>query len=122
MPAGHQQGHEGELRCLIRLEHWRQQVALHVMHTQHRNAQPQANAVPGPAPTSSAPASPGPCGIGHAVDVAGGAAGVLQDLFNQWQGFAHMVARGQLRHHAAVFHMNIDLAKQCVGEQAAPVS
>ena len=73
-----------------------------------------------PAPTSSAPTRPGPGGIGHAVEVGGGQAGLGQGLADQRQQLAHVVAAGQLRHHAAVFGVQGDLAVDRVGAQAAP--
>ncbi len=61
------------------------------------------------------PDQAGPCRIGHATEVRGGHAGLLQGLPDQGQQLAHVVATGQFRHHAAVLGMQGDLAEEGMG-------
>ena len=65
------------------------------------------------------PGQPRPFGVGDALDVLQGAARFLQHLAGERQHAADMVARGQFRHHAAVFGVHRHLGMQGVGEQAA---
>src|SRR5690606_12382888 len=57
-------------------------------------------------------------GVRHPVQVRGRQTGLGQGLPDQAQQLAHVVAAGQLRHHAAVFGMQRDLAVDRLRKQA----
>ncbi len=58
------------------------------------------------------------CRVGHAVDVLAGTAGLRQAFIEQRQQLAHMVARGDFRHHAAVFGVDMGLRIEGMRQQA----
>ena len=117
MAAGDQQGDEGKRRRVV-FQQRCQQVALHVVYLHCRHAPgPGQAAADGAAHQQGADQS-GAGGEGDAVDVVRRAVGVRQHLADQRQGLAHMITRGQLRHHAAVVGVQGDLAVQGVGQQA----
>lgn len=56
-------------------------------------------------------------GVGNAFQVSTNLAGLSQHLIAQRQQLAHMVPRCQLRHHAAIVRVHIDLTEQGVRKQ-----
>lgn len=58
-------------------------------------------------------------GVSHGVHVVQGQAGVVQGLSGQGQYPPHVIAGGQLRHHAPIGLVHVDLRIQRMGQQAA---
>ena len=58
-------------------------------------------------------------GVGHRIHIGQWYAGLLQRAVQQWQQAADVIARGQLRHHAAIGVMQGHLRMQRMREQAA---
>ena len=71
------------------------------------------------APTSSAPARPGPCVNAIASMSPRAAPASVHHLFEQRQRAPDVIARRQFRHDAAVLAMHRDLRMQRVRKQAA---
>ena len=101
------------------LQQRRQQVALQVMHADGR--QPPAigqglrQRRAGQQRADQARARR----VGNAAEFSGAGPGRRQGLAHQRQQAAHVVARGQLRHDAAVEPVQVDLAVEAVRQQAA---
>jgi hypothetical protein len=119
VPAGHQQRDERELRRR-RFEHRREQVALHVVHADRGHAPGPGQAAPDAGAHEQRPDQPGAGRVGHPVELAGRGPGVGQHPFNQRQQLAHVIARGELRHHPAELGVQAHLAVERVREQAPP--
>ena len=60
----------------------------------------------------------GPLRVGDRIDVRKLAVGVVEDLLRQRQHPADVVARSQLRHHAAIVGMHAHLGVKRVSEQS----
>ena len=69
------------------------------------------------APTSSAPAEPRAGGVGDEIDILDPAVRLRERGAGKRQQAADVVARGELRHHAAVERVQLHLRVQRVGEQ-----
>ena len=67
-------------------------------------------------PTSSAMASPGPCVAATASSCAGEMPASRSAALRDGHKIFEMLARGQLRHHAAVFLVEFDLRGDGVGQ------
>ncbi|MNP26165.1 hypothetical protein D3C76_1190060 [compost metagenome] len=117
MAAGNQQGDERELRRLF-FQHRRQQVAFHMMHADRRHAPGERHGLGAGGADQQRPDQAGAGGIGDRIDVCGRTAGLVQHLADQRQHALDVVSRGELRHHAAVDAMQVDLTEQRVGQQA----
>ena len=118
MAAGDQQGDEGEGRRLF-FQHGRQQVALHVVHADRRDAPGEGQGLGAGGAHQQGADQTGTGGVGDGLDLRNLGARLAQHLADQWQHALDVVARGQLRHHAAVDAMQVDLAEQGIGQQAA---
>jgi len=118
MPARDQQGHERRLRRVF-FQQRGQQVAFHVVHADRRDAQRPGHGPGGGSTHQQGADQAGAGGIGHPAQVRRSQPGLGQGLAHQRQQLAHMVATGQFRHHAAVVGMQLDLAVQGMGQQAA---
>ena len=70
------------------------------------------------APTSSAPARPGPLRVGDPIEIVEPATGFGDHAFGQRHDAPDVVARRELGHHAAVGLVHRDLRVQRVREQA----
>ncbi len=116
--AGDQQGGKRELGS-IGLQHRRQQMALHVMHPYGRHAPAEGEAAAEGGPHQQRPDQAGAGGEGDAADVAAPNPRLRHRLPQQRHHPAHMVARGQFRHHPAVLGMQRHLAVEDVRQQAA---
>ena len=117
MAAAHQQRHEREVRTVL-FQHRRQQVPLHMVHRHRRQAPAVGQAAADAGAHQQRPGQPRAGGERHTVELLRGSAGLAHHLAHQRQQPAHMVAAGQLRHHAAVGGMHVDLAVQRLAEQA----
>ena len=117
MTTGHQQRHERK-RWRVRLQHGRQQVTFHMMHADGRHAPGPGQAAANRRTDQQRANQPRTTGIGDAIDRARRNACSTEDLVQQRQGFAYMIARGQFRHDAAILGVQRDLAVQGVREQA----
>jgi hypothetical protein len=62
---------------------------------------------------------PGPGGVGYGVQVGQALVRLAEHLLDQRNQLAHVVAGGELRHHAAVVGVQFHLAVQRVGQQPA---
>ncbi len=94
-------------------------MAFQVVHAEHRLVQRQAQAAGDRGAHQQGPGQARALGVGDRVDVGERHVGLGQRLLQQGDGAPDMVARGQLRHHAAVLLVHGDLGMQGVGEQAA---
>ncbi len=117
MPAGHQQRHERETRRRGR-EQRRQQVTFQVMHRQRRHAQRHPERLGHTRPHQQRPGQPWSGRVGNGVDVAHLEAARLQGFAQKQRQAADVVPGRQLRHHAAVGRMQIDLRVQTMGKKA----
>ena len=117
VPAGDQQGDEGK-GGRIGLEHGRQQMAFHVVHRHRRHAKTEGQAAADGRPHQQRADEAGAGGVGHAFDIAQRQAGAGEHLPHQRQGLAHVIPRGQLRHHPAELGVQGHLAVEGVGQQA----
>jgi len=94
-------------------------MGFHVMHADARDAQPAGEPLGDPRADHPGADETGPGRIGDAVDIGRSQPGAGQHLGHQRQDAAHVVPRGQFRHHAAVGAVHVDLAVERVGEQTA---
>ena len=81
--------------------------------------QAKASAWAQEAPTNKGTDQPGTRGISDRIDLGRHAVSFSQHLTNQGQHALDVVTRGQLRHHPAIGTVQVDLAEQRVGQQAA---
>ncbi len=116
MPARDQQGHERRLRRVV-FHQRRQQVAFHVVHANRRHIQCPGQRARHPGTDQQGTNQARAGGVGHAIEFVDAHTGLAQGLTDQWQQLAHVVTAGQLRHHAAVFGMQRNLAVHRVGAQ-----
>ena len=113
MTAGYQQRDEGVIRVTV-FQHRRQQVALHMVHTQYRHSpSPGKRLRQGGAHHGGADQA-GARGVGDAVHFCAADACLGQHLIEQRQRLAHVVPRGELGHHATVFAVDLDLTVEGV--------
>jgi len=117
MAAGNQQRHERRLGR-IGFQQRRQQVAFHVVHADRRHAQRPGHRPRRRGTHQQRARQTRTGGIGDAAEIGRGQPGLGQGLAHQRQQLAHVVAAGQLGHHAAVVRVQLDLAVQGVGQQA----
>jgi small subunit ribosomal protein S21 len=89
------------------------------MHRNQRQSQRGGDSRGIGGPGQQGPDEAGSGGIGDAVEIAVAECRLLQRLPCQHAEAGDMVARCQLRHHAAVIGMHVRLAMQHVREQAA---
>ncbi len=59
----------------------------------------------------------GPGGIGDRVDLRGFTPGLIQHLADERQHAFDVITRGQLRNHATVHAVQVDLTEQRIGQQ-----
>jgi len=116
MAAGHQQGHERRLRRVV-LHQRRQQMAFHMVDSDGRHIQAPGQRTGHAGADQQRANQARASGIGHALDLGDGDAGLVQGLADQRQGLAHVVAAGQLGHHPAVFGVQRNLAVDGVRTQ-----
>ena len=116
--AGNQQGDERE-GGRIGFEQRREQVAFEMVDADDRHLEREAQRGGNAGADQQRPGQPRPFGIGDGLDIVQGAAGLLQDLPGQRQHAPDVVARGEFRHHPAVFGVHRHLGVQRMGEQAA---
>jgi len=116
--ARDQQGQEREFR-LARLQHRRQQMPFQVVHRDQSG--PRGRRQPGGKGAAHQQGSDQSRagGVGDAVDILPFQAGGVEGFRHQGVDAASMVARRQLRHHAAVFGVHRRLAVQDVRQQPA---
>ena len=57
----------------------------------------------------------------HGVDVLTGTSCLLQSLFRQGRDALHMLAGGNLRHHAAIQSMKVRLRRNGIGQHLAAI-
>ncbi len=81
--------------------------------------QAQARLRPKADPTSRAPIKPGPAVKATPSMESLDKPGLVEDLTDQGEGLADMVAGGELRHHAAELGVDLDLTVDGMSEQSA---
>ncbi len=113
--ARDQQRQERERRRLV-LQHRRQQMALHVVNRHDRAIPGQSQAGGHAAPDHQRSHEPGSCRVGDHVRPLD--AGLVEYRLHQRQQHADVIARGNLRHHAAIDGVRVDLAVKRVRHQA----
>ena len=116
--AGNQQSDERELWRLL-FEHWRQEMPFHVMHAQGWNAPGKGQRLSAGSAHQQRPDQTRTRGVRNGVDFGGDTVRFSQHLADQRQHTLDVVTRSQLRYNPAVRAMQVDLAEQCVGQQAA---
>ncbi len=102
-----------------RFERRRQQVALEVVHPDHRRAQRVAQRARHAGAHQQRPDQAGSRRIGNPVNGLQRKSGLRQGLFDHRQEARDVVARGQFRHHAAMGGMQRHLAEDPVRDEAA---
>ena len=107
--TGDQQRDERERRRVI-FQHRRQQVAFHVVYRHCRHVPGERQRTPDGSADQQRAYQARPGGISHAVDIGRSQVGLFQRRLNQRHGFAHVIAGGQFRHHAAVVGVQLHLA------------
>ena len=118
MAAGDKQGDERKFRWLL-FKHWRQQVTFHMMHAQRRDAPGEGQGLSAGRTDQQRADQARTGGVGDGIDVGGHAVGLGQYLADQRQHALDVVTGGELRHHPAVDAVQVDLAEQRIGQQAA---
>ncbi|MCY1444413.1 hypothetical protein D9M71_608850 [compost metagenome] len=93
-------------------------MTFHVMHAKGRNAPGKGQRLGTGSPDQQRPHQARTRGVGDCVDLRRHAAGLSQDLADQRQHTLDVISRGQLRHHATIGAVQVDLTEQCVGQQA----
>ena len=116
VPARDQQGDEGKFGR-IGAQKRREQMALQMVHAQHRFAQRRGQCTSHARAHQQRPGQTRSSGVGHHVDVAQGAPRFGQHLTRERQHPADVVAAGQLGHHAAIGLVHLDLAVERVRQQ-----
>jgi N6-L-threonylcarbamoyladenine synthase len=117
MAAGHQQRHERELGR-VRCQQRRQQVAFQVVHAQHRLVERQPLAARDRRADEQGARQARTLRVRDGIDVGRRDIRSLQRLLQQGDRAADMVARGQFRHHAAIFLVHRHLRVQRMRQQA----
>jgi hypothetical protein len=112
----HQQRNEGKRRRVVG-QKGRQEVAFEVMNAQRRPPQRHAQRHCHPGAHQQRAGQPGPARVGHEVDLMQPAAGLSQHVAGERQHALDVIARGQLRHHAAECRMHLDLCVQGLRQQ-----
>ena len=92
-------------------------MPLQVVYPQHRLAQRRAQGAGHARPHQQRPGQTGATGEGDHVKIGQSHLGIGQHLLGQRQHPANVVAAGQLRHHAAIGAVHLNLAVQTVGQQ-----
>src|ERR1700716_2137113 len=110
MTAGYEQCDVRKWRRIV-LQQGSQKMALQVMHRDSRD-------IPGVGKTARQRSArekgadqAGPCGVGDPTQPLGSGARLLQGALDEGQELPHVVAGGQLRHHAPVYAVELDLAE-----------
>ena len=109
MPARHQQSDERKSRRLF-FQHRRQQMAFHMVHTERRNIPGERQCLGTGRSHEERTDQAGAGGVGDGVDVNRNATGFAQHLTDQRQHSLDVIARSQLRHYAAIYTVQINLA------------
>jgi small subunit ribosomal protein S21 len=118
MAAGDQKRDEGKRRG-ARPEERRQQVAFEVMDAERGHAQRGGECVGEGSAHQQGTREPRPFCIGDCRKVFGAAPGVRKELSRERDDAAHVVARGELRHHAPVRLVHRDLGVHEMTKQPA---
>ncbi len=118
MAAGNQQRNERELGRIF-FQQRCQQVAFEVVHADSRHLESESQRGGDTRAHQQCTGQPRPFGVGNAFNILKGAIRFLQHLAGERQDAADMVARGEFRHHAAVFGVHRHLGMQGVRKQAA---
>ena len=92
-------------------------MAFQVMHTHHRLAQTGGQRASHAGAHQQRTGQPRATRVGHNVHLRQSAASLTHHLSNQRQHAANMVTAGELRHHAAIGLVHLDLAVQGVRKQ-----
>ena len=88
-----------------------------VVHAQNRLAQGRTQRTSHTGPHQQGPRQARPTGEGHHIHVLQRLARCLQHLLGQRQHATNMVAAGQLRHHATIGLVHLDLAVKRMRQQ-----
>ncbi|MNE52726.1 hypothetical protein D3C80_1474110 [compost metagenome] len=118
MATGNQQSDERK-RWWVFFQHGRQQVTLHVVHTDRRDVPGKGQRLGAGSAHQQGTDQAGTRGVGDGVDFGGNAACLVQHLADERQHALDVITRGKLGHHAAEDAVQVDLAEQCVGQQTA---
>jgi hypothetical protein len=116
MASRNEQSNEWKCRWGVRQQR-RQQMALEVVNADGRHAQRIGQRACHAGSDEKRTRQAGTLGECDAFDLREVATGLGEDLADQGEDPANVVARGELRHHAAVFGMHLDLRVQGLGEQ-----
>ena len=118
MAAGHEKCHKGK-GWRVRFQERREEVPFHVMNRQGGNAQGEGQTATKGGPHQQGAHKPGPGGIGHAIEIVELPAGLGQHAFEERQKTTAVVPAGELRHHAAIGGVEVNLAMERVGDESA---
>ena len=116
MPARHEQRDERK-RGRLRFEHRGKEMAFHVMDRERRHVPCVGDAPAERRADEQRPHQPGSGGIGHAVDVRGPGARLVEHAAHQSRQPSNVVARSELGHHASELGVNRNLRVHGVREQ-----
>jgi hypothetical protein len=126
--AGDDEAEDGEARRWRLLPRWGfgqpggVDVALQVVDRQKGDVAGVGDRLGGVGADQQRPRQAGAGGHRHGVDVAQGAAGAVQRLVQDGDDRLDVLARGELRHDAAVAGVQLDLGGDDAGEQPAAVA
>ena len=117
MTSRNQQGKERVIGTICFEIHC-QQVRLHVVYRDRRDAPGVGQAPADTGPNQQCPDQPGTGGVGNSVDASRIQPGLLQGSLQQRRNAPDMVAGRQFGHHAAVGLVYTGLAVKLVRQQA----
>ena len=117
MAARHQQRHKRELRWVF-LQHRRQQMPFHMVYRNRRHLPREGERAADSGADQQRADQARSRRIGDSVDLLRLQVRLFQRCLNQRHGFAHVIARRQFRHYAAVIGVQFHLAVKLIGEQA----
>ena len=117
MTTGHQQRYKRKL-WRVRTQKRRQQMAFQVVYAHHRLADGCCDGTCHAGPHQQGSRQARTPGVSHHIHVRQHQPGCADHLARQRQDTLNMVTACQLRHYAAVSLVHVDLAVQCMRQQA----
>ena len=84
-------------------------MPFHMVHADCRHSQRGGQGTPDRSANQQSTYQAGPGCVSYSVNLLPGASRFLQAFIQQRQGLSNMITGGDLRHHAAIFGMDVGL-------------